>query len=490
MTAQVTQVGQVEQASLLIDGHLVEAQAGERFDSINPSNGRLLATLPRARDADVDRAVAAARRALEGPWSRFRPADRQRVILKLADLVETNADQLAMLDTTDMGAPIRHTRGAIPLLVGMLRFYAGQATSLTGETIPNSLPFEVSSHTVPEPIGVVGAIIPWNGPMWALVWKIGPVLATGCTLVLKTSEDAPLTALRFAELVHEAGVPPGVVNILSGHGDAGAALAAHPGVDKVSFTGSVETGQSIVRASAGNLKRLTLELGGKSPNIIFSDADLDAAADMAVIAAFANCGQICTAGSRLFLQRPIAGQVMERIRRRTAALRLGDGADPATDLGPLASVRQLARVRSFIASGSEQGASLIQGGLPPADAALSQGCFLEPAIFTDVRDDMEIAAQEIFGPVLSVFVFDDEAEVTARANRTRYGLGAAVWTRDLGRALRMSRALKSGSVWINAYNLLDPAVPFGGYRMSGYGKENGRAQLYDYLTLKSVYLAL
>ena len=474
---------------LLIDGQLVEAQAGERFETVNPSSGLVLATVPRARAADVDRAVSAARRALVGAWARFRPAERQGVLLRLADLVETPADELALLDTTDMGAPIRHTRGAIPLLVATLRFYAGQATTLTGETIPNSLGPDVATRTVPEPVGVVGAIIPWNGPMWALVWKIGPVLATGCTLVLKTSEDAPLTALRFAELAHAAGVPPGVINVLSGFGDAGAALASHDDVDKISFTGSVQTGQSIVRASAGNLKRLTLELGGKSPNIIVADADLEAAADASVVAAFANSGQICTAGSRSFVQRPVVEPVLERIRRKTASLRLGDGADARTDLGPLASARHLARVRSFIAQGREDGASLIQGGMPPDAPALSAGCYVEPAIFADVRDDMAIATEEIFGPVLSVLVFDDESDVVARANRSRYALGAAVWTRDLGTASRMSRALRAGSVWVNAYNLLDPAVPFGGMRMSGYGKENGRAQLYDYLNMKSLYVA-
>jgi aldehyde dehydrogenase (NAD+) len=477
------------ETGLFIDGRLVEAQSGERFETRNPANGVLLATMPRAAEADVDRAVAAARRAFEGPWSRFRPAERQGVLLRLADLVERHADELARLDTLDMGAPIRHTRGAMPLLVAMLRYYAGQATSLAGETIPNSLPFNVASHTHLEPVGVVGAIVPWNGPMWALVWKIGPVLATGCTLVLKTSEDAPLTALRFAALVQEAGVPEGVINILSGFGDTGAALACHLNVDKVSFTGSVATGQAVVRASAGNLKRLTLELGGKSPNIIFDDADLDAAADTAVAAAFANCGQICSAGSRLFLQRGVAERVLERMVHRVRGLRIGDGADPATELGPLASERQRARVEEFIRLGQEEGATLLQGGGRPAEVGLAQGQFLEPTIFTDACDGMAIAAEEIFGPVLSVLVFDDEQEVTRRANLSRFGLGAAVWTRDVGRAMRMSRALSAGSVWVNAYNLLDPAVPCGGYRMSGYGRENGRAQLHDYLNIKSVWMA-
>jgi len=479
----------VQEARLLIDGQLVAAETGETFETRDPATGRLLGNVAWARSSDVDRAVAVARRALEGPWARFRPAERQRVLLRLADLVEAHAEELATLDTLDMGAPIRHTRGAMPLLVGMLRFYAGQALNLTGETIPNSLPFDVSTQTQPEPIGVVGAIIPWNGPMWALVWKVGPVLATGCTLVLKTSEIAPLTALRFADLAHEAGVPPGVINILSGFGDTGAALAAHPDVDKVSFTGSVETGQAIVRASAGNLKRLTLELGGKSPNIIFEDADLDAAANTAVGAAFANCGQICSAGSRLYVHRSVADRVLDRINAGVSALRIGHGVDPATDLGPLASAQQLQRVQSFLESGAAEGATLLRGGTSPQEGTLADGYFLQPAIFVDVRDEMRIAREEIFGPVLSVMTFEDEADVVKRANHSRYGLGAAVWTRDLARGMRMSRALKAGSVWVNAYNLLDPAVPCGGYRMSGYGRENGRAQLYDYLNMKSVWFA-
>jgi aldehyde dehydrogenase (NAD+) len=332
-------------------------------------------------------------------------------------------------------------------------------------------------------VGVVGAIIPWNGPMWALVWKIGPVLATGCTMVLKTSEVAPLTALRFGELLVQAGVPDGVVNIVTGFGDAGAALAAHDGVDKVSFTGSVATGQAIVRASAGNLKRLTLELGGKSPNIIFPDADLDRAADAAVAAGFANSGQICTAGSRLFVHRSVHDRIVARVMAGAAALRIGDGAIEETDMGPVASAAQADRVMRYIGLGREQGADLLQGG--------SRGetdFFITPAIFAGVSDDMAIARDEIFGPVLSVLAFDDEDEVFARANATRYGLGAAVWTRDGGRAQRAARRLRAGSVWMNCYNRVDPAVPCGGYRMSGYGRENGLAQLDDYLATKSVWI--
>jgi aldehyde dehydrogenase (NAD+) len=473
---------------LLIDGQWTPAVNAACFPAINPATGETLAELACADAQDVDRAVAAARRALLGPWRRTPPADRQNLLLRLAALVEAHAEELALLDTLDMGAPIRHTRGAMPLLIATLRFYAGQALSLTGDTIPNSTGQDITSITLREPVGVVGAIVPWNGPIWALVWKIGPVLATGCTLVLKASEEAGLTALRFGELVQQAGAPAGVVNILTGLPEAGAALAAHPGVDKVSFTGSVETGRKIVAASAFTLKRLSLELGGKSPNIIFPDADLPRAISTATMAGFANCGQICTAGSRLFVHRTVLDQVTEQVSRATARLRLGNGADPDTDLGPLASARQMARVRHYIALGQTEGAELLAGGTRPDDAALSRGQFLTPAIFTGVRDDMTIAREEIFGPVLAILPFDEEEEVFGRANATGFGLGAALWTRDVGRALRGMRALRAGSVWLNCYNVLDPAVPCGGVGLSGYGRENGRAQLDDYLAIKTVWL--
>jgi aldehyde dehydrogenase (NAD+) len=473
---------------LLIAGQWVDALAGETFPAINPATGETLAHLPRARAADMDRAVAAARHAFCGTWRATTPAARQALLLRVADLTEAHAGELAELDTLDMGAPIRHTRGAMDFLVAMLRFYAAQALALNGETIPNSAGGAITSFTLREPLGVVGAIVPWNGPMWALVWKIGPVLATGCTMVLKASEEAGLTALRFGALLQQAGVPAGVVNICTGLPDAGAALAAHPDVDKISFTGSVETGQQIVRASAGNLKRLTLELGGKSPNIIFPEADLPRAAATAGIAAFANCGQVCSAGSRLFVHRSVLDEVVDRLSASTRALRIGPGIDPRTDLGPLASAAQQARVARYIGIGQAEGATLLQGGGRPDDAALHAGRFITPAIFTGVQDGMAIAREEIFGPVLCVLGFDEEEEVFARANATRFGLGAAVWTRDIGRAQRAMRALRAGSVWINGYNLVDPAVPCGGVAMSGYGREGGQAQINDYLSLKSVWL--
>lgn len=473
---------------LLIGGRWVDAVSGEVFESRNPANGQLLATHAQGAAADIDLAVDEARRAFEGPWRRFLPCDRQKILLRLADLVEQNFDELALLDTLDMGAPIRHTRYPRELLVGLLRFYAAQALSLNGQTLSPSIP-DMTASTLKEPVGVVGAIIPWNGPIWACVWKIGPVLATGCTLVLKPAEEASLTPLRFAELVLEAGAPPGVVNVVTGSGPgAGAHLAAHSGVDKISFTGSHLTGRKIVQASAGNLKRLTLELGGKSPNIIFADADLTMAGPTAAMAVFANAGQICSAGSRIFVQRPAYEAVLDAMQRQAATLRVGDGADPATDLGPVVSAQQLNRVMDFMDIGAGEGARLVCGGARLTNGALAQGYFIAPTVFADVNNSGRLAREEIFGPVASVIPFDTEEEAVALANDNDFGLGAGLWTADLGRAHRMARGLAAGSVWVNCYNALDPVVPFGGIKMSGYGRECGAEQLDAYLNTKSLWI--
>jgi aldehyde dehydrogenase (NAD+) len=363
------------------------------------------------------------------------------------------------------------------------------ATSIHGETIENSLPGEIVSYTRKEPIGVVGAIIPWNAPTAASIWKIGPALATGCTIVLKPSEEAPLTPLLIAELMAEAGVPDGVVNVVTGSGrDAGAPLAEHPDVDKIVFTGSTATGQSIIRASAGNLKRVSVELGGKSPVIVCADADLDRAVPVAAMSVFANSGQICIAGSRLFVARSIHDEFVKRLGRFATALRIGDGIDPQTEIGPLISKRQLEKVAGYISSGPVEGARLVVGGERLQDGPFLDGNFVAPTVFADVTDGMTIAREEIFGPVISAMPFDTMEEVVTRANDTPYGLAAGVFTRDLSTAHRLSAALKAGSVWINTYHAIDPAVPFGGYKMSGYGREGGIEHMHEYLNTKGVFI--
>ena len=476
---------------LLIDGHRVDAVSGRTFESRNPATGELLAMIAEGDAADIDRAVAAARRALEeGPWPRFSPAERQSVLLRLADLLQARAEDFARLDTLDMGGPIRRTRGAIGLLTGVLRYFAGQALAIQGGTPQPSMP-DMFVATVKEPVGVCGAVIPWNGPLWAAVLKVGPVLATGCTLVLKPAEDASLTPLMFGELCLEAGVPPGVINVVPGYGaTAGAALAAHPGVDKMSFTGSDVTGRKIVQASAGNLKRLSLELGGKSPHLIFADADLDKAAPAAAVAAFGNSGQVCSAGTRLFVERSIAADFAEAVAKAAAKMRIGNGMDETTDLGPLVSARQLARVTGYLDSARREGASFVCGGARLTGESWDAGFFVPPTVLDAVNDGMAVVREEVFGPVLSVLPFESEAEVVQRANATPFGLGAGVWTRDVGRAHRMGKALRAGSVWVNCYNTLDPAVPAGGYKASGYGREYGPDHLEEHLQTKSLWIAM
>jgi aldehyde dehydrogenase (NAD+) len=475
---------------LLIAGAQVEALSGRVFETRNPATGELLAHVAEGDAADIDRAVHAARKAFEGPWRRMIPAERQAILMRLADLVEREAESFALLDTLDMGAPIRHTRGSGGFLISLLRYYAGMARGLHGETLTPSI-HGMFACTLREPVGVVGAITPWNGPLWAAVLKIGPVLATGCTLVLKPAEDSPLSALRLGELALEAGAPPGVINVVTGFGaTAGAALAAHDDVDKVAFTGSAATGRKIVQASAGNLKRLSLELGGKSPNIVFADADLSAAAPAAAIAAFANSGQICSAGTRLFVERGVYDEFVARVAAFGATLRIGDGRDPATDLGPLVSARQLGRVEAYLDGARADGAHVFSGGGRPAGPAFENGHFITPTVLTGADDGMRIVREEVFGPVVAALPFDDIDEVTRRANATRYGLGAGVWTRDVGKALRMGRDLAAGSVWINAYNVLDPAIPAGGYKESGHGREYGMDHLNDHLNVKSLWMKM
>lgn len=475
---------------LLIDGEWVEAASGKTFPSINPSTGATIAHLAEGDAIDVDRAVAAARRAFEGPWSRVTPAERQWMIWLLADLIEENYEELRLLEVLDMGSPIgRSPEAGATRAVEVLRYYAGWATKIQGETIPNSVPGSVFSYTLREPVGVVASIVPWNGPLSNALWKIAPVLATRCTMVLKPAEEAGLTAIRLGELICESEIPDGVVNIVTGFGEtAGAALASHRDVDKVAFTGSTLTGQAIVRASAGNLKRVSLELGGKSPDIVFADADLDKAVPGASMAVFGNSGQVCCAGTRLFVERPIYDEFVARMSKFASTLRVGDSLDPDTQIGPLVSAQQLDRVVGYLDLGPIEGARVTVGGERLTDGPLKDGYFVPPTVFADVTDDMRVARDEIFGPVACVLPFDTVDEVVARANKTEFGLGGGVWTRDVGKVHKVSAAIRTGAIWVNSYLHFDSAVPFGGYKMSGWGNELGAHSLDEYLNVKSIWI--
>lgn len=475
---------------LFIDGEARPALAGATFETVSPSNGEVLARVAQAGKEDIDLAVRAARRAFEGEWSRFKPFDRQQVMLKLADLVERNYDELAMLDTLDMGGPISRTTLGKRRAVALLRYYAGLATTIQGDTIPNSAPGEHFCYTLKQPVGVVAAINPWNGPIGLAIWKLCPVLASGCTVVLKPAEQAPLSPLRLAELCMEAGIPAGVVNVVTGFGDAGAALAEHPGVDKIAFTGSTEVGQKIVRAAAGNMKRMSMELGGKSPDIVFADADLEAAVPGAAMAVFQNSGQICSAGTRLYVQRPVYEEFVQRVAAYARTLKVGDPLDPTTQMGPVVSAEQLDRVTDYLHIGREQGAREVTGGQRLTDGTLSRGYFVAPTVFADVHDDMRIAREEIFGPVISAMPFDTLDEVIRRANDTNYGLGSGVWSRDVTTIHKVARGLHTGTVWANCYQVMDPAIPFGGYKMSGFGRESGIEHVREYVQTKAVVLKL
>ncbi|CAB3752068.1 aldehyde dehydrogenase family protein [Paraburkholderia solisilvae] len=474
---------------LFIDGCWVEAKAGGTFDTTNPATGEILARVSEGGAQDIDLAVAAARRAFEGPWRNFKPDQRQNLILALAELVSKHYEELCILDTLDMGMPIGRSIQNRERVVGSIRYYAAQAMSIHGETIENSLDGEFFTCALKEPIGVVGAIIPWNSPLFATVKKISVALAAGCTLVLKPAEEAPLTPLRIGELCLEAGIPPGVVNIVSGFGEtAGARLAAHPDVDKIAFTGSHFTGQKIIRASAGSVKSLSMELGGKSPNIIFADANLDKAVPGAAMATFNNAGQICCAGTRMFVERSIYDEFVARVAEFGSRMRVGNGLDINTQMGPLVSAEQLARVTEYLTIGAQEGAEAVTGGQRLTEGAYGKGNFVAPTVFRNVTDNMRIAREEIFGPVISAIPFDTIDDVVSRANDTIFGLGGGVWTTDVGKAHKVARRIRSGTVWVNAYNVMDPSVPFGGYKMSGYGREGGIHHVDEYLQTKALIL--
>jgi len=472
---------------LLIDNRFVDAESGKTFETIDPSTEEVLTSVAEGDKADVDKAVAAARRAFEsGPWPKMSARERGRLLLRVADLIMKNKDELARLETLDNGKPIGETSAVdIPQAAEVFAYYGGWADKVYGQTIPVSDSF--FTYTLREPHGVCGQIIPWNFPLLMASWKLAPALACGNTSVLKPAEQTPLSALRLAELMLEADLPPGVVNVVTGFGPtAGAAIAEHRDVDKVAFTGSTEVGRIIQRAAAGNLKSVSLELGGKSPNIVFADADLGEAVKGAMTGIFFNQGEVCCAGSRLFVEESVHDEFVSRLAEHARSIKVGDPLDPTTQMGAQVSEEQFTKILGYIEAGKSGGATLVTGGKRAHD----KGYFLQPTIFSGVKPDMKIACEEIFGPVVSTLTFRDVDEVVAAGNATNYGLAAAVWTRDLSKAHRVARALRAGTVWVNTYNTFDAGVPFGGYKESGVGRELGSQALDLYTQTKAVWVAL
>lgn len=479
---------------LLINGQWVDAKSGKHFDVYNPATDQVIAKVSEGDAADVNLAVTAARMAFdEGPWSKMTASDRGKLIWRIGDLIEQHAEELAYLETLDNGKPFSVAKAAdVALAADMFRYMAGWATKIEGNTIPLNVPYvpggQFHAYTLKEPVGVVGQIIPWNFPLLMAAWKLGPALATGCTIVLKPAEQTPLSAVRLGELVQEAGIPDGVVNIVNGFGEtAGASLAAHEQVDKVAFTGSTEVGKLIIKAAAGNLKKVTLELGGKSPNVVYDDADLDTAIAGAADAIFFNQGQVCSAGSRLFVQQGIYDEVVAGVSEIADNMIVGNGFDADTQMGPLVSREQFERVTGYLQAGKDAGAVASAGGMAVDGEA---GYFVRPTVLSNASPDMSIVREEIFGPVVAAMPFSNDEEIACQANDSTYGLAAGIWTQDISRAHKLAQAVKAGTVWVNCYSIFDAALPFGGYKQSGWGREMGHAALENYLQSKSVCVKL
>jgi aldehyde dehydrogenase (NAD+) len=486
-TEPKTRKPRISETQCLINGKWQPAKSGKTFETINPATEEVIAKVAEGDAADVDAAAKAAREAFEnGPWSKMDARDRGKLINRLADLIEEELEDLAALETLDNGKPIRDSRAAdLPLTIDCLRYFAGWADKLHGQTIP--VRGNYFTYTRREPVGVVGQIIPWNFPMLMVAWKWGPALAAGNTIVMKPAEQTPLTCLRMAKLAQEAGFPDGVINVIPGYGPtAGGAIVKHPEIDKVAFTGSTEVGQLIMQGAASTLKRISLELGGKSPNIVFADSDLDAAAAGAHMGLYFNQGQCCCAGSRLFVEEKVHDKFVDKISSMNEKRRLGDPFDPATEQGPQVNKEQFDKVMGYIDAGKKEGAKCVTGG----DRWGEKGYFIEPTLFTGVTDKMKIAEEEIFGPVMSILRFKDVDEIVARANKTNYGLAAAVWTRDVAKAHYLAKRIKAGTVWINCYDVFDAAAPFGGFKMSGLGRELGERGLDAYTEWKTVTVSL
>jgi acyl-CoA reductase-like NAD-dependent aldehyde dehydrogenase len=476
---------------LFIDGKWVDAESGKTFETPNPATGETLAEVAEADKADVDKAVVAARKAYEGKWGKMSARDRGRLLYKLSQLIEEHSQELAELETADNGKPIRESQYVdLPQVVENFEYFAGWATKIEGETIP--VPGQMFNYTLREPIGVCGQIIPWNFPLLMAAWKLAPALSAGNTVVLKPAEQTPVNAMELGKLIQEAGFPDGVVNIVPGYGEtAGASLASHPGIDKIAFTGSTEVGKLVAREAAQNLTKVSLELGGKAPNIIFADADIEQAVNGAMMGIYFNQGQVCCAGSRLFIAAEIKDQFLERLTEKSKKVKVGNPMDAGTHMGPQVSEEQLNRIKGYVDIARGEGATVLTGGEPPLlEGDFQKGYFFQPTIFGEVKNEMRIAQEEIFGPVVSAITFENEDDLLKQANETIYGLSAGIWTKDITRAHRFAKNIHAGTVWINTFNMFNAASPFGGFKQSGYGREMGRHALAMYTEVKSVWIDL